>query len=307
MRKLLFFLFSFIVFPFIFVWIAGFFYEDISIGGRKQQFQQCYMGKIITLERQGLQKSIDVEEYVLGVLPGVIPSNYCEEAIMCQAVVVRTNVLKEMEEKKTEDANALSYHYLSEEERKELFGSLNYSKVEKLYEKAVEKTAGKVLVWDDELIMAVYHEASMGSTLSAKEVTGEDIPYLQSVDSSQDVEAQNYMQTIEYSWGEMEEILGQANMKKVGVVISDKTDHGVVKEVVVGDKTYSGEEFADKMNIESVIYEVEAIEGGLRFVGIGKGNGMGMSQYGANYMAQQGKTYDDILKYYYSGAVVKQY
>lgn len=307
MRKIFIFIMSFVFLPYIFVWISSFFCEDITVGKRKSPFQQCYMGKNIMLERQGLQKSIDVEEYVLGVLPGVIPSDYCEQAIMCQAVVVRTNVLKEMEEKKTENGNDLSYHYLSEKERKELFGSVNYGKVERMYEKAVEQTAGKVLVWENELIMGVYHEVSVGSTLSAKEVTGEDIPYLQSVNSTQDVEAHDYMQTIEYSWEEMEQMLGRANIEKTGVSISEKTEHGVVKEVMVGEKKYSGEEFAAYMGISAIIYDIEAIDGGLRFVGIGKGNGMGMSQYGANYMARNGELYEDILHYYYSGAVIRSY
>lgn len=307
MRKIIYYITLFLVIPIMTVMIASIFVEQIKIGGERGNESISRLGKEITVEVKGLCKTMDVEEYVVGVLAGVIPSDYDEDAIMAQAVVVRTNVLKEMEEKKTEEAKDISYHYLSVEERKEIFGEEAYEKKERKIEKAVAKTTGQVLVWDGELIMALYHEVSMGKTLSAKEVFGEDIPYLQSVDSTQDVESSNYMQQQEYTWKELDQLLGQANTKQLGVDFAEVSENGVVKKVVVGTIEYTGEDFAKKIGLNSVIYEKEEIENGIRFIGLGSGHGMGMSMYGANARAQQGESYDKILDVYYSGAVLAQY
>ena len=327
------------------------FSDNIHIGQGDNRIESHLLNKSVLLEINGLYKSMDVEEYILGVLPGTIPADYDEEALKVQAILIRTNVLKEMEEKGTSDASDLSYEYLTVEERIALFGERNYERYEKRFENAVVETAGKVLRQEGSLIMALYHEVSIGKTMSAKEILGTDIAYLQSVDSNQDVEAKNYMNIVNYTWEELqmlsqkmqkeaveegnpgdatfgenatnqgEEITGQngdatgngkedttgESVVQTKIKIEESTENGYVTKVSVDENIYTGEELAKGFGLASANFYVEEIDGGIRFVCLGKGNGLGVSQYGANRMAMDGKNMEEIIKYYLQKVSIENY
>ena len=350
------------------------FSDEIQIGKGGNTLESHYLGKEVLIEINGLYKSMDVEEFVLGILPGTIPADYDMEALKVQAVLIRTNVLKEMQEKNTKDASDLSYHYLTVEQRSEMWGRQNYDKFEKRFKTAVVRTAGKVIEQENSLIMALYHEVSIGRTASAKEILDEDISYLQSVESSQDVEAKHYMNILPYTWEEFGELLGggqdlaseaeaaqasseegmtealspgteaeavqtpsgegvtealspgteageaqtppeagmpiddtTATAGKIAVAIEESTENGFVKRLSVDGNVYTGEEAMEKFALSSTNFYVEEIEGGIRFICLGKGNCLGISQYGANYMALNGSSVEDIVKYYYQDVSIVDY
>lgn len=380
MKKIIIFLIVFIVIPYLTCVILSLCYDDIRIGQGDNTLKYHLLGKEVQIETNGLYKSMDVEEYVLGVLAGSISADYDDEALKAQAILIRTNVLKEMEEKGTSDATDLSYTYLTVEDRISLFGELNYEKYSKKLERAVADTAGQVIRMEGSLIMALYHEVSIGKTISANEILGEDISYLQSVDSSQDVEAKHYMNIVSYTWEELQaleqagtstsvtnmemsgtsdgatgpetpEVPGEATVPKtpeapegatspeppevpdgatvsetpvipeetastetpvqkparMEISVTEQTENGFVKKVSVNGTIYTGEEAMEKYGLASMNFYVEEIEGGIRFVCLGKGNCMGVSQYGANRMALEGKTAEEIIKYYYQGVSLEQY
>lgn len=325
MKKLFILLAAMIGIPCGIMLAASLLFDKITIGEGSNSVKNHYMGKNIFIEVNGLYKSIDVEEYVLGVLPGTISPDYDSEALKAQAILIRTNVMKEMLEKNTSDAADLSYQYLTAEERRTMFGELRYEKDEKRFECAVAQTAGKVIKKEDSLIMALYHEVSIGKTASAKEIMGEDISYLQSVDSSQDVEAKHYMGIVTYSWKEIGEILqaGGDLQKtteqdvekkkespddgKIEIAVTESTENGFVKKITVDDRELTGEEAMKQFHLSSTNFYVEEIEGGIRFVCLGKGSCLGVSLYGANYLALQGKSYEEIIQYYYKDVTIAQY
>ena len=327
-KKLLFFLILFwgfiFSFPYVCCVLAHFIDEDVFIGRDGYNLDDHRMGRDILLEINGLYKSVDVEEYVVGVMAGVIPADYNMEALKTQAVLIRTNVLKEMEEKNTKDAADISYDYLTKEDRKMLWGRVNNDKYERRIQKAVCSTAGKVIRKENSLIMALYHEVSIGKTADAKEVLDEDISYLKSVDSSQDVEAKNYMNIYTYSWQELSNKLNNAVQEepidkdisseesnadltgdKIEISIEESTENGFVKKVSVNGIIYMGQEIADMLELPSINYYVETLEDGVRFVCLGKGSCLGVSQYGANCMADEGKTMKDIIEYYYKDVSIE--
>ena len=284
--------------------------SEVYIGMGSLSVADHLMGRKILLETKGLYKDVDVEEYVVGVMAGTVPADYDIETLKVQAVLIRTNVLKEMEELKTSDGADLSYQYLTMEERKEIWGQRNYEKNEKKMEQAVSSTANMVLYFEEELIMALYHEVSIGKTASAKEILDQDISYLQSVESSQDVEAKHYMNIVLYSKKEMQEILGtdtDDGGDDIHISIENSTENGFVKEVKINDTVYSGEEVMNMFQLPSLNYYVEEVDNGIRFVCLGTGNCMGVSLYGANYMAQNGATMEDIIAYYYKDVSLKKY
>lgn len=322
MKKCILFLVIMILLPCGIVFTASLLFDEITIGNSNNSIENNYLGKNVLIEINGLYKSMDVEEYVLGVLPGTISPDYDEEALKTQAVLIRTNVLKEMLENNTSDAADLSYQYLTEEERREMFGELHYEKDEKRFERAVAQTAGKVIKQENSLIMALYHEVSIGKTASAKEIMDKDLSYLQSVDSSQDVEAKHYMNIITYSWKELGEKLqeGIGSQEaatetkeekqvdgKINIAVTESTENGFVKKLTVEGADLTGEEAMQQFGLASTNFYVEEMEGGVRFVCLGKGNCLGVSLYGANYLALQGKTYEEIIQYYYKDVAVADY
>lgn len=284
---------------------ASRFFDGMVIGNGSDAIEKHYMGKNILIEINGLYKSIDVEEYVLGILPGTISPDYNEEALKTQAILIRTNVLKEMLEKNTSDAADLSYQYLTVEDRKEMLGELHYEKNLRRFERAVAQTAGQVIVQADSLIMALYHEVSIGMTASAGEILDEDISYLQSVNSSQDVEAMHYMNIVTYSWAELTEKMGIS--EKADIAVTESTENGFVKQLTVEGSTMTGEEAMQRFGLSSTNFYVEETADGIRFICLGKGNCLGVSLYGANYLAEQGKRCEEIIKYYYKDVSVVKY
>lgn len=330
MKKFFLFLISIVLIPCAMTLLFGLFNDEIQIGKNGNSLKNKQLGKNVLIEINGLYKSIDVEEFVLGILPGTIPADYDDETLKVQAVLIRTNVLKEMLEKNTGDAADLSYRYLTVEERIALWGERNYEKQEGRFEKAVAQTAGQVIEQENSLIMALYHEVSIGKTASAKEILGEDISYLQSVGSSQDVEAKHYMNIVSYTWQELqkrnsgeikkesgEEIKEEAENKtddnaqiqsaSVTVSINESTENGFVKQLLVDGTAYTGDEAMNCFELTSTNFYVEEIEGGIRFICLGKGNCLGVSLYGANRMALEGKSMEEIIKYYYKGVSVVNY
>lgn len=290
-----------------------FFSPKLQFGMEYGSVENHLMGKKILLEINGLYKDMDVEEYVVGVLAGVSPAEYNIEALKVTAIMIRTNLLKEMEEKRTSDATDLSYHYLTIEEREDLWGEKNFKKNEAAMERAVIETAGQVIYYQDELIMALYHEVSFGKTISAKEALEEEIPYLQSVESGCDVEAKDYMNIVEYTKDDIKTIVTEGNLleepveDEIEITIEESTSNGYVKKVKVNNLSFSGEEIMNLFGLPSLIYYIEPIGENVRFVCLGKGNCMGVSLYGANNMAWKGKLASDIIVYYYKDVRIEKY
>lgn len=320
MKKFILFVMSILVIPFLLCLGFSVFSDNIRIGQGGNSLESRFMGKEVLIEMNGLYKSMDVEEYVLGILPGTIPADYDIETLKVQAILIRTNVLKEMQEKNTSDAADLSYQYLTVEDRMALWGDKNYEKYEDRFEQAVVTTAGMVVKQENSLIMALYHEVSIGKTASAKEILGEDISYLQSVESSQDVEAKHYMNLVTYTWEELHELMGkevqteeetaedtQTETQKIPVSVEESTENGFVKKLSVNGTIYTGEEAMQKFSLASTNFYVEEIDNGIRFVCLGKGSCLGVSQYGANRMALDGKKTEAIIKYYYKGVSLKEF
>lgn len=326
MKKMFLFIIVIIMVPCMITLGFSLIFDEVGIGNHI--LKNHYMGKEILVEMNGLYKSLDVEEYVLGVLAGTISPDYDMETLKVQAILIRTNLLKEMQEKNTEDAKDLSYHYLPKEECIQLWGERNYESNRRRMQEAVMKTSGKVIKQENQLIMAMYHEVSIGCTASGMEILGADIPYLQSVDSSRDVEAKHYMDIIFYSPEELIKIVEGMNSKKemmvddqennqdgveqenakkiekVEVKIMESTENGFVKKIMVNQTTYSGEEAMKIFQLPSTNFYIEKMEKGIRFVCLGKGSCLGVSQYGANRMAKDGKSMEEIINYYYKKVTI---
>ncbi|MBE5923977.1 MAG: SpoIID/LytB domain-containing protein [Lachnospiraceae bacterium] len=305
MKKLIIYIVLFMTLPAIILTVYHLINPDYRLGIGDSSIESHRLGKDILIEINGLYKNMDVEEYVWGVLAGVIPADYDKEALKAQAVVIRTNVLRQMEEKGTKDAADIDYHYMTEEERKEMWGRGRFDSCNRKLEKAVSDTAGLVIKKEDNYILAMYHEVSIGKTLGADEVLGEDISYLVSVESNEDVEAKDYMNVVEYTWDEVKGLLSFNGEENPDINVDDVTENGFVKSVTASGTNYTGEDFAKIFGLASANFYIESGDEGVRFVCLGKGVPLGMSQYGCNRMAIEGKKMEEILKYYYKDVSIE--
>ena len=262
----------------------------------------------ITIEYDNGEK-VDMEEFLLYMVAGQISLDSEKEALKAQAVIGRTNLLRELNGKTEAKASELSVTYLSPEKFNSSFGERSREETLKKIKQAVEETYGQAMVYEGNYIEALYHQVSIGTTVSAKEYFCKDRPYLAAVESSQDVESEEYMTMKTQTAEEVLQILqkeGKAQLSTKDNILSslkvlEKTENGYVKTVAVGTETLSGDEWKNLFGLNSTNFYLEEYEDHLRTIVLGKGHGVGMSQYGANALAKEGWDYKAILEKYYPG------
>lgn len=270
----------------------------------------------IYYEVNGQKDKLTFDDYLLGVVAANMPAGYQMEALKAQAVIARTYALynisllsKEAADKKTFTTSELGLSYIGLDDLEQYWGEENYNTYFSRLENAVYATRGEVLVYEDDLILPVFFNTGSGFTRNASEAWGVEIPYLVSVPSKQDVTSINYLKIEEY---EISEILSTLSKFYTDldvteknffekVTISERDSTGYVLKVSLGDFTVTGEEFAKVLGLSSNHFYIEDYEGNVRIICNGAGHGVGLSQYGANAMAEDGSSYEEILEYYYSG------
>ena len=151
-----------------------------------------------------------------------------------------------------------------------------------------------------------------GMTRSSKEALGEDIPWLQQVESKWDPESENYQTEVVMTKKQMIRLLKQdcpdfvctPDSLAMNCEITSVDSAGYVLELQVGNQMISGEEFRYALNLPSACFKI-AFEGKqVRLTVSGQGNGLGFDQYGANSQAKEGKNYEQLLEYYLTGVKV---
>lgn len=277
---------------------------------------------VITVFLSDTKKNLTVSEfeYVCGSVAAEMPLMYHEEALKAQAVACYTNSLrlKNSSNKKSingadiSDDTSTHQGYLTREERKEKWGD-SYQKYESKLETVVEEVMGEYLTYDNEYCVAAFSAICTGTTESAENVWGSKIPYLVSVKSSGDTLSPQYSSTNTFTKAQFISI-----MKDLGVSINSKSNlediigkekcskAGTVLKIKIGEKEVTGEKIRSAFSLKSSAFKITATENEVTFKVSGYGHGVGMSQYGADYMARQGSTYDEILKHYYKGVEINK-
>lgn len=265
---------------------------------------QRKMGVIVTLENGD---QIDGEDFVIGMAASELSYAREEEALKAWVIVCRTNFVKAVGDKKEVKAEDLSLDYISEDELEQNNGRKVWLELNNRLEEASEETFGQVLCYGGSLIDALYHPVSIGKTVSASEIYSVDVPYLISVDSSQDVESEEYMDVKIMSYKDCVKMLSDAGYTeteescKNNLKIEKQTENRFVQSVKTKDNKWTGEEWKDIFSLNSTNFYLENYGDRLRIVTIGKGHSMGMSLYGANALAQKDLSAATILSYYYPG------
>ncbi|MCF6462336.1 N-acetylmuramoyl-L-alanine amidase [Clostridium sp. Cult1] len=250
------------------------------------------------------EKNEEIEmplEKMVGILLNLeMGFNFHIEALKAQAIVLRTNLLKYS--KPIEGGNF-----------ENIWDSHKDENIDKII-KAVVETQGLVVLFNDKLIDAKYHLACGGSTENSENVIDNQIIYLRRVLCEYCKESVYWKGEKSFSIEEIEDLL-KVNFPKMNVEIEseisgfieniERDNHGRVLSIKIGDESFSGVELMKLLDLNSTRFAI--FPTGVKFVSRGKGHGMGLCQFGAEKMAQEGYSHIDILKYYYTGVEIKEY
>lgn len=261
----------------------------------------------------GMVQLLPMDDYLTCVVLSEMPPEFESEALKAQAVAARTFTEKRRLSAKHENADVCSdsaccQAWQSEAALREKFGA-DFDVYEEKARAAVEATRDEALFYDGALIDATYFSCSSGKTEAAVAVWGTDVPYLQSVESFGEESALRYESEVVCTAAQLREKLSGAELDGApegwfGAV--SYTDGGGVATMEIGGKAYSGTELRSLLGLNSTCFTVSRAGDTVTFSVRGYGHRVGMSQYGANYMAAQGFDYRTILQYYYRGAEIKK-
>lgn len=243
--------------------------------------------------------AMDLEDYVIGVVAGEMPASFSMEALKAQAVASRTFAMYKMS---INNDYVLSTTindqvYLTMEAMRNKWGDdflYYYNRVKD----AVLATEGEILTFDGNIASTYYFAISNGYTDDALTVFREDKDYLVSVESPWDKNYRAYSSTYALS--------KTSFCSKLGITcdtinISDvvRANNHYVRSITINGTTFTGLEVFNKLSLRSTDFTITVSGDNVSIKTLGFGHGVGMSQYGAEGMAADGYTYQDILKYYY--------
>lgn len=316
----------------------------LQAGNKRQEMdiKALDSGRDVCIYTSGEYQLIDVEEYVMYTLAGQADLTWEDEMLKVMAVVIRTSIYYQIDEntdtyadsktKLINEDQLIEIRY-EKEELQQMWGADYESNLYRIY-KAVVDTAGEVMTYQSAYIVPMYHRISTGNTVSAQEIYGVELPYLQSVKSSEDINADNFSTSIIYSETRIKKLFsengysflseGTANQQMNGdtqqenqesdtevlnvteLKVIEATASGFAKRVNVFGTEISGEKFAEILGLESLNFHFDLTDSGYRIITIGQGSCVGLSQYGANAMAKAGTDYKTILKYYYTDIEIEK-
>lgn len=280
-------------------------------------------------EEQDQVMEIPWEEYFIGVMAREVPEDADLEFLKAQAVLTRTKLYQELEgqsnsgsgeEGTQESADGkdviLEEQFLSKDELEQKLGGADFESFYHDLRQAVKETENQVLYYQDSYAWVPFHQSSNGMTRSAQEVLGQDTyPYLTARECPLDKEAEDEMQIMTFEYKEIqkkcqsflvavqEEDAGKTYSFSDFEILSYDTA-GYVAQFRIGETICTGDQFRDALALASSSFSIKDSDGKLYITSMGKGHGLGLSQWTAQQMAEEGKNYEEILQYFFEGTSI---
>ena len=264
----------------------------------------------------GQRMEVALEEYLIHVVAGEMPASYEAEALGAQAVAARSYIAWKLPRcggagcSRGADICTDSTHcmaYKSDEAMRADWGE-QYEAYREKIASAVQATAGQVLLYDGSPVQALFHASSGGRTEDAQAVWGTALPYLTSVESAEEETQRTLTLTRAQLAQKLNAAFDGAGLTAQNVtqqfIVRTRTPGGRADTVRVGRVTATGRAVRSALGLSSTAFEVRSEGEKVTITTLGYGHGVGMSQEGANAMAQQGKTWQDILLHYYTGVSI---
>ncbi len=263
-------------------------------------------------------KEVDVNQYLWGVVAAEMPAGFEAEALKAQAVAARTYAMQRAQwtNQKHPDADVCGDYrccqaYITPEKAAQNWGDKAGENTQKIL-RAVSETGNEVILYDNQLISALFHSSSAEETVDAVQVWGNSVPYLVGVKSPEGEGVPNYHSEVRLSTEEFKNTFLGAHAEAVlegdpaaWFGEAERTNGGSVSRMTIGGVSVKGTEVRTLYGLRSATFTVSVSGEEVVFQVTGFGHGVGMSQYGANTMAKEGKNYRDILTWYYTGVSVE--
>ncbi|GMR04445.1 MAG: SpoIID/LytB domain-containing protein [Thermodesulfobacteriota bacterium] len=252
---------------------------------------------------------LGLEDYVTGIINYEVSSKWPLEVLKAQAVAARTYALY-MKQKNKGGVYDIEGTVMGQVYR-------GAAAEDEAAERAVMGSRGEVLTFKGEIALTVYHSNAGGATDSAKDIWGRDYPYLRSVISPYDMDAPWFLWDFALPASLLKRVLngfGVGVGVPVAMSVEGATPEGRVKRLKIVDRRgsvffMSGEDLRKAIGygvLKSARFRVDKRGDVFIFKGRGSGHGVGLSQWGARGMAENGYSYREILDYYYPGTVLER-
>ena len=261
---------------------------------------------------------LKLKDYLIGAAACEMPALYEENAIKAQMVAIHSYYLYCMEnpdqlEKGYIEVNEQKLKGYASATRLMEFWGMDYYDYYAKFERCAGRVIDQIITYDDKPAMAVYHAVSCGKTADSKDVWGQAVPYLVSVDSTQDQISDDYMKIKEFSKDVMH---SQLRINYPNIAIDEEqpqqwfgeviyTQSGYASFVTVGGDLVPAGQLRDVLGLPSACMMIFYEDDKFSIATKGYGHGVGLSQFGANQMSASGSDYKEILAHYYPGTVLK--
>lgn len=281
--------------------------SNVQPGETELQEELCEF----VIKIKGEDEPIPLEEYIVGVVAAEMPATFHAEALKAQAVAARTYALRTTRNgEKTIATDVTAQVYSNVKKRKDRWGK-EFKANERKVRQAVEATAGEVLIHGEEMISAMFFSTSNGKTETAQNFSGNEVAYLQSVDSPGESDvAPKVERKVEIPIAKWNSLIGGVwNADDFRAMQLVRNPTGRVQKVVAPNVAMSGREMRELLNLASTDFNIAFdVNNQLVIVTtLGYGHGVGMSQYGAEALAQQGWPAEKILMHYYTAVKIKKF
>lgn len=303
MKKVILITIILIILPFVIVQIFN------QVEEKETHFEKNQIVRV-KREKKNVIEKIPLENYVMGVLSGEMPTTFPMEALKAQAVAARTYVLRKIEYAKNQEYDVVdtvaNQVYYSNDELKERWKT-EYNEKINLIQKAVLETKGEYLTYQGQIVNAFFFSTSTGYTENCEEVFQENLPYLRSVKSDWEKDISPVFEDSKtFTIQEFYEKLNLESNSNFSIQVTKTTSTGRVKEIQINGKLFLASDVTKALGLRSSFFEITKNDNQIIIHTKGFGHGVGMSQYGAYGMAKNGSNYQEILKYYYQGVDIKK-
>lgn len=259
-----------------------------------------------------------LEEYLVGVVAAEMPASFEAEALAAQAVAARTYTIRKLLRGgcKATGADVCTgsncCQAFASTERQQARWTNTYASNHARVEAAVRATAGEILLYESEPIDALYHSASGGYTEDSENVFAAAEPYLRAVESGLETGTSRLSGTVRLPYREfcdkVNKAYADAKLKpdrlSEQIAVISRTESGRVKKIRLGGVQITGKQFRYLIGLDSAMFTVTLTGKTVRLDTKGFGHGVGLSQTGANGMAEAGADYREILLHYYTGVTI---
>ncbi len=270
-----------------------------------------------SMSTEEVSSVLTMNEYIMGVLAAINPPSTPLESLKAQTIVIRTVLYKEyidsLEQNKVFNAALLQLPYVSLSSIEDAYSKDEFRNYYSDIVDAVSSTTDRILLYDGETAQPMMHVSNNGKTRDYEEVYGESRPYLISINSEKDQESPDFKKRSVFQNEYLCTLLKENFQIDIGtkdikdkIRIETKDSAGYVVTITIGDKKITGEEFAKCLSLNSTCFLLDCGDTQTTIISSGRGDGFGLSCYGASCMANEGKEYLQILDTYFPGTTIER-